>query len=57
MCQSFSEMHIAVPVQWQLRSQRCQLSITFKMTCTEQFHLNCVQRGQCETLVTTELYI
>ena len=27
ICQSFSKMHIAVPVQWQLRSQRRQLSV------------------------------
>ena len=30
MCQSFSKMHIAVPVQWQLRSQRRQLSYMFQ---------------------------
>ena len=53
MCQSFSKMHIAVPVQWQLRSQRRQLAYMFQITCTE---VSCklqvyIEIGQCETLV------
>ena len=44
MCQSFSEMHIAITTTPTKRN-------CFKTTYTEQFHLNCVQRNHCGTLV------
>ena len=54
MCQSFSKMHIAVPVQRQLRSQRRQLAYIFQndmhrtVSCKLQVY---IEIGQCETLV------
>ena len=54
MCQSFSKMLIAVPVQWQLRSQRHQLAYMFQndmprtVSCKLQVY---IEIGQCETLV------
>ena len=53
MCQGFSKMHIAVPVQWQLRS-RCQLAYMFQndmhrtVSCKLQVY---IEIGKCETLV------
>ena len=50
----FSKMHIAVPVQWQLRSQRRQLAHMFQndmhttVSCKLQVY---IEIGQCETLV------
>ena len=54
VCQSFSKMHIAVPVQWQLRSQRHQLAYMFQngmhrtISCKLQVY---IEIDQCETLV------
>ena len=53
MYQSFTKMHIALPVQWQLRSRR-QLAYLFQndmprtVSCKLQVY---IEIGQCETLV------
>ena len=58
MYQSFTKMHIALPVQWQLRSRR-QLAYMFQndmprtVSCKLQVYIEIGQcnLGQCETLV------